>query len=136
MDSLKKESMLYMIYSEWGDNKGCIVNFVEGEENAFMWGKHFFFQNHDSTPDYIDFHWQKINVVLDYSRDRKFHFHPNPSAYFSNGYCSTIIVPMDNELSIDELMQIPEFDASIFPWGYLIERQLEHEYLNRLIENN
>ncbi len=128
--------MLYMIYSEWGESDACIINFIEGEENAAAWAKHFFFQYHDSTPDYIDFHWQDIKVKLMYTRDREFKFHPNPTTSISNGYCTTIVVPVDYLLSVDELMQIPQFNARIFPWGEIIDQQFEHQYYLRDFEKN
>ncbi len=128
--------MLYMIYSEWDEDNGCIINFIEGKDCAIIWAKHFFNQYYDSIPRYIDFHWQEIKPKLTYTRDREFCFHPKPVFCFSNGFGSVIVVPVDHEISSSEFMQIPEFDGSIFPWSDMIDAHLEYQYLKRLIENN
>lgn len=127
--------MMYMIYSEWDANEACIVNFIEGKENAIIWANHFYYQYLDSTPDYIDFHWQDFPIKLAYTRNRVFTFHPEPVFLFSNGIDSVIAVPLDHEFSVDEIKQIPKFDARIFPWIELIDNQYDSEYLIHLLKN-
>lgn len=128
--------MLYMIYSEWGEDQACIVNFIEGKDDALIWAEHFFKQYHDSFPQYIDFHWQDIDPVLIYTRDREFNFHPEPVLEISNGFASVIVVTVDHQIKVNEWMQILQFDANVFPWGDAIETHLDYEYLKRQIENN
>lgn len=43
---------------------------------------------------------------------------------------------MDDNFSVNELMQIPEFNAQIIPWVELLDNQLNLECLIHFLEKN
>ena len=79
---IKKGRMLYMVYSECHDDStGCIINFIEGYEEAASWAQHYFDQYCDTIPLYADFHWPDMPVKLYYTLDREFKFHPDEPVF-------------------------------------------------------
>ena len=123
--------MLYMVYSECHDDStGCIINFIEGYEEAVSWAQHYFDQYCDTIPLYADFHWPDMPVKLYYTLDREFKFHPDEPVFcVSNGFDSCFAVAIDGDFDTDELMQIKEFDADVFPWDHILEMLLERNEL-------
>ena len=115
--------MLYMVYSECHDDStGYIINFIEGYENAVTWAQHYFDQYCDTIPMHVDFYWQDIPVMLIYTLDREFKFHPDePTFFVSNGFDSCIVVAVDGDFDTDELIKIKEFDADSFTWSHILE---------------
>lgn len=112
-----------MVYSEWhDDSEGCIVNFIEGFENAKSWAQHYFDQYHDVIPFYEEFHWQSIPIRVLFHIEKELNFHPDePHFSITNGFGSCFAVAIDGDFKTEELKNIKEINANAFPWSHIIE---------------